>query len=116
MGDFFYRASFYLYEISFLMLAAALFYNSISMWKINRALKHPPYWIWSAAGAVLLAVCAINHFHVYHHLSPQYLKSAAQDLLIRMYVLKTVSMFCILGAGIFLGLSNFLYIQKINQK
>jgi len=110
-----YRASFFFYEISFLLFAVALWYNSFSMRKINQALRQPPYWIWSAIGAALLMMCAFNHYYVYHHISPRYLQNNSYDLLIRMYIFKTLSMFYILGAGFALTLSNFLYLRRIQK-
>ncbi len=108
-----YRASFFLYEISFLLFAIALWYNSLSLRKINQALGHPPYWIFPAVGGVLLFMCAFNHYWAYHHLSPQYLQNEAHYLLIRMYVFKTLSMLYILVAGAGLGIGNYLYYQKM---
>ena len=83
------------------------------MRKINRALKHPPYWVWIALGTLLLVLCVLNHFYVYHHLSPLYLRQSSQEVLIAMYVLKTVSMFFILAAGLFLILGHYPYWRRM---
>jgi len=110
-----YRASFFLYEISFLLFAGTLAYAAWSGFRINRALRQPAYWVWPGVGAVLLSVCAWSHFHVYHRLSPQYLVSASPDLLIQMYILKTVSMAAIFATGAGLAVSGWLYLRRIRH-
>ncbi|MCK5241034.1 hypothetical protein KAR34_01160 [bacterium] len=115
MESIMYRASFFLYEVSFLLLAIALWYHSLSMRKINQALRQPPYWIWTAIGSAMLVMCAFNHYFVYHHISPVYMRNQSHDLLISMYIFKTLSMFYILGAGVSLVVSNLFYLNKTKQ-
>ncbi|MCK5218466.1 hypothetical protein KAR10_03015 [bacterium] len=115
MLDILYRASFFLYEIGFMLLAVALWIYSRSMRKLNQTLRQPVFWIWPAIGALLLAICASNHFFVYYWLSPQYLRSESRHLLILMYVFKTVSMGNILIAGLALAVSNLLYLRRISK-
>ncbi|MBN1595507.1 hypothetical protein JW933_06240 [candidate division FCPU426 bacterium] len=113
MANILYRASFFLYEISFVLFALALWYHSMSLRKINRALHQPPYWLWPAVGSVFLLLTAFNHYFVYHYISPFYMQTHSYALLIRMYVLKTVSMGCILAAGLTLLIGNLMYIRRI---
>jgi hypothetical protein len=94
-----YRASFFLYELSFLALAVALGIQSLLMRRLTLAIRLPPYWLACAASAGLLLVCAVIHFYVYYFLSPQYLLSGARAELLWMYTLKTVSMGSIFLAG-----------------
>ncbi|MEW6516380.1 MAG: hypothetical protein AB1439_05675 [candidate division FCPU426 bacterium] len=113
MLDLLYRASFFLYEVSFLLFAAALVYHALAVRKINLALKQRPYWIGSALGAVALVLCAYNHYHVYHTLSPLYLQNESRTLLLRMYQYKTWSMFYILAAGLGLTYSTYAYVRTL---
>lgn len=113
MLDVLYRASFFLYEVSFLLFAAALVYHSLSVRKIALALKQPPYWIGSAVGAAALVLCAFNHYYVYHFLSPQYLQNESRELLVRMYQYKTWSMIYVLAAGAGLIASVYPYVRRL---
>ncbi len=115
MLDSLYRASFFLYEIGFILLAIALWIYSRSLYKLNQALRQPSFWFWPALGALLLIICASNHFYVYYWLSPQYLRYESRPLLILMYILKTVSMGSILIAGLALAVSNLLYLRRISK-
>lgn len=110
-----YRASFFLYEISFLLLALALGTQSELMRKLTRTLHLPPYWVLPAAGSVLLLFCALTHFYVYHFISPRYLATALHKDLLLMYVLKTVSMVSILLAGACLAAGCGFYLKKTTQ-
>lgn len=110
-----YRASFYLYELSFLTFGVALLFAGLAYRKIIQSLHYPPFWIALMAGAVLLWICAINHFIVYHYLSPQYLANQSQDILILMYVFKTISISCVFLAGLGLLLSFYGYWKKISD-
>lgn len=116
MQGFFYRASFYLYEISFIIFGFAMMYAGWALRKINQSMSHPPIWIGPVIGGFLLSICALNHFVVYHFLSPQYMISQSQDLLIMMYIFKTISMASVLVAGSCLVLSYYWYWKKITQK
>jgi hypothetical protein len=115
MLDFLYRASFFLYEISFTFFALALALCGWSMFRINRALRQPAFWILPGLSSFLLLACAYIHFYVYHRISPQYLLTASRDLLIQMYVLKTISMFAILAAGIGLIISSGLFLRQARR-
>ncbi len=107
-----YRASFFLYEISFCLFALALFYHGTVLQQLARAFRLPALaWLSYLAG-VLLLVCAGIHFYVYHSLSPQYMQTGSLDQLLQMYALKTVSMFSILIAGLALSLGNSFYLKK----
>jgi hypothetical protein len=109
-----YRASFYLYEIGFLLFAIALFYNGSAMGRVTRAFRLLPFgWMAYLAGA-LMTVCAGLHFYVYHTLSPQYMQSGSTEQLILMYSLKTFSMLSVLAGGAALLLGNWLYLKKIS--
>lgn len=113
MQSVFYRASFYLYELSFMVFGLSLVYAAMSFRKINMALKHPPLWLGPFVAGILLVLCAINHFVVYHFLSPQYMVSQSKDLLITMYLFKTISMASILIAGLMVAFSYLMYWKKI---
>jgi hypothetical protein len=107
-----YRASFFLYEISFILFAVALFYQGAVLGTLTRALKLAPLgWLAHAAG-VLLLFCAFIHFYVYHFLSPLYLQTGSADQLFFMYALKTLSMAGIFLAGVALAVGNGLYLRK----
>jgi hypothetical protein len=112
MPSILYRASFFLYEISFLLFAAALFAHGRTLGTLTRALHLPPLgWLAHAAGA-LLVFCAFTHFYVYHFLSPQYLQTGSSDQLLLMYALKTLSMIGIFLAGAVLAVGNAVYLKK----
>ncbi|NTV53289.1 MAG: hypothetical protein HGA76_09805 [Candidatus Firestonebacteria bacterium] len=107
-----YRASFYSYEISFLIFAAALFYHGAVLGILTRALKLPDWgWLAHLAGALLL-LCALIHFYVYHSLSPQYMLTGSANQLLLMYLLKTFSMAGVLLAGAALVIGNGLYLKR----
>jgi hypothetical protein len=107
-----YRASFFLYEISFLLFAAALFYQGTALGTLTKALKLPRLgWLAHLAGGWLV-ICAFTHFYVYHFLSPQYLQTGSADQLVLMYALKTFSMVGIFLAGVALVVGNGVYLMK----
>lgn len=110
MADFLYQASFFLYEIGFLLLALALVAQAEVSRRLTRILRLPPVWIFSLAAAGLLLLCAGIHFYAYHALSPRYLSSGAQDLLVTMYALKMISMCSLFlaGTGFLLGIGWYL--------
>jgi hypothetical protein len=110
-----YRASFFLYEISFLMLALAVGTEGEIMRRLARTLRLPPFWILPACSAVLLLGCALLHFYVYHLLLPQYLVSGSRTELLLMYQLKTVSMGSILLAGAALALGCGWYLKRTTR-
>lgn len=115
MLQFLYRASFFLYELSFLALALALALQAGMMGRLGRALRLPPYWLGPAAGAGLMAACAVLHFYVYHTLSPAYLASSSHLLLLRMYGLKTLSMLSVLFAGVALLIGAWAYLRDTSR-
>jgi hypothetical protein len=104
-----YRASFFLYELSFLAFAAALAVQAGLMRRLGRTLRLPPFWLGPAAAAVLMLACALLHFYAYHVLSPEYLASGSRGLLFQMYALKTLSMSGVLLAGLSLVLGAGAY-------
>jgi hypothetical protein len=113
MLDVLYRASFFLYEVSFLLFAAALLYHGLAARKIALALKQPPHWIGAVVGAAALVLCAFNHYYVYHFLSPLYLQNESRELLVRMYQYKTWSMIYVLAAGLGLMASTYAYVRRL---
>jgi hypothetical protein len=110
-----YRASFFLYELSFLAFAAALVVQAGLMQRLGRVLRLPAFWLGPAAGAVLMLACALLHFYAYHFLSPQYLASGSRELLFQMYTLKTLSMSGILLAGLSLLLGARAYLRATTR-
>jgi len=112
MLQYLYRGSFFLYEIGFILFALALGTQGELLRKLTRTLRLPPYWIFCSLSAVLMLLCALIHFYVYHYLSPQYLLSVSQEKLLLMYWLKTVSMGSIFIAGVSLVLGCGLYLKK----
>lgn len=115
MQDILYRASFYLYELSFIVFGFALVFAGQGYRKINQALHHPPVWLVLMIAGVLLWGCAVDHFIVYHFLSPQYLLKQSHELLISMYIFKTISMASIFIAGLSLLFSFGWYWKKITE-
>lgn len=112
MPSIIYRASFFLYEISFLLFAVALFFYGGALGKLTQALKLPPLGYLAHTAGVFLLFCAATHFYVYHFLSPQYLQTGASDQLVLMYALKTLSMVGIFLAGLALAVGNGVYLKK----
>jgi hypothetical protein len=110
-----YRASFFLYEISFLLLAFALAVYGESWRRLTRALHQPAYWVLAWVGALGMVLCAVVHFYVYHDLSPQYLVSGDHEQLMLMYLLKTISMVSIFLTGLLLILGSVLYLRRISR-
>ena len=115
MLDLLYRASFFLYEVSFIMFAWLLGTYGESLRRLSRSLHQPPYWIFTAFSSLLMLGCAVLHFYVYHFLSPQYLQTGTHEQLILMYILKFVSMASIFMAGLALALGNGLYLKTISR-
>lgn len=113
MQNFIYHASFYLYEISFIVFGLALIYGSLAYRKINQAMQHPPMWLGPLIAGILLCLCAINHFVVYRFLSPLYMLNQSHQLLIIMYVFKTISMASVLVSGVLVVLAYYWYWKKI---
>ncbi len=107
-----YRASFFLYEISFILFALALGSYSESLRKITRAWRLGPYWLCPVCASLLMLLCALMHFYVYHFLSPRYLQTGAHEQLLLMYLLKTISMLSIFLAGACLLLGNGMFLKK----
>jgi hypothetical protein len=110
-----YRASFFLYELSFLGFAVALAVQSGLMRRLGRVLRLPPYWWGPAVGSVLMLVCALLHFYVYHFLSPEYLAANSRTVLLQMYALKTASMASVLLSGLSLLLGARAYLRATTR-
>ncbi len=110
-----YRASFFLYELSFVGFAAALVLQAVLMRRLGRVLRLGAYWLGPAVAAVLMLGCAGLHFYVYHFLSPDYLASGAHPLLLQMYALKTLSMLAVLFAGLSLLLGAGAYLRATTR-
>ena len=113
--DWIYRASFLLYEISFLLFALGLGLYGEAQRRLTRALQLPSVWWLSSAAAVLMLACALLHFYVYHHLSPRYLTGGDHDLLLQMYLLKSLSMLSIFLAGAALTAGNLVHWLRIRR-
>jgi hypothetical protein len=112
MINLFYRASFFLYEISFILFSVALFFQGVLLNRLARALKIPRVGIFPLSASVLFFLCAATHFYVYHFLSPQYMQTNSFQLLLLMYSLKTFTMISIFVAGICIFLGNAFYLKK----
>jgi hypothetical protein len=110
-----FSGSFFLYEISFFAFAVALIAQGFSLGRLERALHLPPFHLGCHVAGVLLGVCAALHYVVYRFLSPQYLISGAQTILLWMYRLKTISMLCVFFAGLFVVVVHGLYLSKTTR-
>jgi hypothetical protein len=106
------QSSFFLYEISFILIALALYLNGIALRRIYLSLLYPPYWVGAAIGSVLFFMCALNHLYVYQVIMPQFQAGESVELLRVMHVLKSVSMVYIFIGSFSALVSNFYFFYR----
>lgn len=115
MIDWLAQNNFFIYEVSFGLLAASVGLLACALRRMNLALGQPPIWIWLIPAGVLMGLCAFIHFYVFYTISPLYLHTLSRPFLIWMHALKTFSMASLFLAGLCLGAGFWIFYKRITR-